>query len=325
MSDPLLDGTGDDPELAKLEATLSVFAHDAPLRELPARTAPVRRRRWELPAIGLVVAAAATVAFLWFGASRAHPGCTGSAGFSFALSAGSATCGGTVVASAGTLPVGGWLETRADAVAAVKVANIGELTVFGDSKLRLVATGSATERLELARGHVRAKVTAPPRLFVVDTPAASAVDLGCQYDLVVDARGATHLQVTVGAVSLEGHHGLAYVPATFEVDMTPGHHGTPVSITATPELREAVARFDAGGPVAAMIAAAAMPDRVTLWNAIIDTTGADRAALVAKLEQLAPLPDPALRDKVLAGDADAMDIWLDVFVDRGDLAHDKRR
>ena len=64
------------------------------------------------------------------------------------------------------------------------------------------------------------------------------------------------------------------------------------------------------------------PERVTLWN-VIGRTARSRAA-IAKLEELAPLPDPALHAKVLAGDADAMDIWLDVFVDRGDLAHDKR-
>jgi hypothetical protein len=107
--------------------------------------------------------------------------------------------------------------------------------------------------------------------------------------------------------------------------MKPGELGTPISIHATNELRDAVSYFDGGGPVAPLIAAAASRDRVTLWNAISHRTGDDRAALVAKLEELAPLPDPSLHAKVLAGEADAMDIWLDVFVDRGSLAHDKRR
>ena len=340
MSDPLFDGTGagKDPtrdgeatELAKLEAKLGVFAHDAPLRELPARRAPARR--WPIASLGACVAAAA-VLFVWLGGRHEHGShhgggaagapCSGSTGFAFAVTNGDATCGGAAVASAGTLPVGAWLETHDHAVAAVKIADIGELTVFGDSKLRLVATGPATQHLELARGHVHAQVTAPPRLFVVDTPAASAVDLGCQYDLVVDARG-THLRVTVGAVSLEDKRGVVYVPATFEVDMVPGHLGTPISIDATTELRDAVSSFDRGGPVAPLVAAAASRDRVTLWNAIAHTTGTDRAALVAKLEDLAPLPDPTLHAKVLAGDADALDIWLDIFVDRGNLAHDQKR
>jgi hypothetical protein len=284
-----------------------------------------------MAALGSAVTAAA-ILFVWLGSRHDHPSstgggsaspCSGTSGFAFALTSGSATCGGTI-ASAGTLPVGTWLETHTDAVAAVKVANIGELTVFGDSKLRVVATNAATQHLELARGHVHAQVSAPPRLFIVDTPAATAVDLGCQYDLTVDPRGITHLRVTVGAVSLEDKRGAVYVPATFDVDMKPGELGTPISIHASNELRDAVSNFDGGGPIAPLIAASTARDRVTLWNAISRRTGADRAALVAKLEDLAPLPNAELHAKLLAGDADAMDIWLDVFVDRGNLAHDKR-
>jgi len=338
----------DERELDVLHAKLSALAHDAPMRDLPARPATFRRR-WPMPVLGAAVAAAA-VAFVWIGthhgsssggttttggttstggttttAGGASPGCAGAPGFAFSLTTGSATCGGSAVASAGTLPVGAWLETHDHTVAALKVADIGELTVFGDSKLRVVATNATTQHLELARGHVHARVSAPPRLFVVDTPAATAVDLGCQYDLTVDEHGRTHLRVTVGAVSLEDKHGVVYVPATFEVAMTPGALGTPTSIDAPPDLQDAVSSFDRGGPAASLIAAATSRDRVTLWNAINRRTGADRAALVAKLESLAPLPDPALHAKVLAGEADAMDIWLDVFVDRGSLAHDKRR
>lgn len=339
MSDPLFDGPdapgsdeeGDATELAKLEATLAVFAHDAPLRELPPRPPPVRHR-WVLPVVGAAVAAAA-VLFVWLGA-RHEPGgsgggaqaspCSGSTGFAFSLAAGALTCGGHT-AVAGTLPVGPWLETTgANAEAHVAVADIGELTVHGATKLRLVRTGPAEQRLELARGAISARVTAPPRLFVVDTPAASAVDLGCAYDLSTDGI-TTHLRVTKGAVSLEGKRGVIYVPATYHIDLGPNRaFGLPLYKDASPEVASAVASFGAPGTVAQLVAAAGPYDRVTLWNAITRTNGADRAALVAKLEQLAPLPAPSLHDKVLAGDADALDIWLDVFVDRGDLAHDKR-
>jgi len=321
--DPLFDGGDGDPALTALEQKLGAFAHTAPLRELPPR--PRVRSRWILPVTALGLSAIALL-LLWLGRDRGDdgPSCVGAAGFSFALTSGSATCGGDAVASTGTLPVGAWLETRADANATVKVADIGELTVFGDSKLRLINTGTTQHHLELVRGHVAAHVTAPPRLFVVDTPATTAVDLGCAYDLTVAPTGTTHLRVTLGAVSLEDKRGITYVPATYEIDVVPGHIGTPVSITATPEVVRAVQRLDAGEPgaLAQLIRIADYPERVTLWNVIVRTHD---AAAIAKLEQLAPLPDPALHAKLLAGDADAMDIWLDVFVERGDLAHDKRK
>jgi len=162
---------------------------------------------------------------------------------------------------------------------------------------------------------------------MVDTPAARAVDLGCAYDLVVAADGASHLRVTKGAVSLEDRGVTAYVPATHEVEIPAGQHlGTPVSVTAAPELRAAVSRFDRSAradraALADIVRLATPYDRVTLWNVIGWTRDPDA---VAALEAVAPLPDPALRARVIAGDADAMDIWLDVFVDRGDQAHDRR-
>jgi ferric-dicitrate binding protein FerR (iron transport regulator) len=318
MTDPLFDGGAGDPELTALEDQLRVFAHTAPLREPPPRRKP---RRWLWPSAA-IAAAAIIVSIVWFRRGVDGP-CAGTTGFSFAMTSGTATCGGGAVAQ-GTLPVGAWLETHRDSAATVKVADIGELTVFGDSKLRLLGTGAAQHRLELARGHISAHVTAPPRLFVVDTPAAAAVDLGCAYDLVVDDAGRTHLRVTLGAVSLEDARGIAYVPSTFEVDVVPGRLGTPIWVDATAEMRAAVARFDAGAPdaLASIVALAGMGDRVTLWNIIGRTHD---AGAVHALEALAPLPDPALHAKVLAGDADALDIWLDEFVDRGSLAHDKRK
>jgi hypothetical protein len=200
--------------------------------------------------------------------------------------------------------------------------------MHGDSRLRLVTTGPNEHRVELARGWISAHVTAPPRLFVVDTPVATAVDLGCAYELRVAAdTHAAHLVVRKGAVSLEGARGFVYVPATFEVDIAPDHHiGLPVHTTASDPVRLAVRGFAQGVPesIDALVAAADIWDRVTLWNAINVTTR-DRNKLVAALERLAPLPDPALHAKVLVADPDAMDIWLDVFVERGALAHDKRK
>src|SRR5204863_3800785 len=181
-------------------------------REPPPR-AP--RRRWLVASIaGAAVAAIAALVVVL----RPGPdGCTGAAtGFAFAVEGGPARCGGAG-ASRGTLPVGAWLETSGGAVADVRVADIGALKVYGDSRVRLVDTGAGGHRMELARGKLSARVVAPPRLFVVDTPVASAVDLGCAYELAVDGDGRTRLRVTSGAVSLEGHGLTAYAPMNTEV------------------------------------------------------------------------------------------------------------
>ncbi|HEX3762644.1 MAG TPA: FecR family protein [Kofleriaceae bacterium] len=315
MTDPLYDKTGGEPELVALEAALGDFAHRAPLRELPPR-----RSRRPAPVVAAVIAAAALAALAVIVVGRrGDPGCqVAGAGFAFAVDGAPARCAGSP-AERGTLPVGAWLETAGAATADVRIADIGHLTVFGDSRIRLIDTGAAGHRLELARGRIAARVTAPPRLFVVDTPVASAVDLGCAYELAVEPDGRTRLRVTSGAVSLEAHGVAAYAPMDTEVLAAPGRGpGTPVALTASAALRDAVARFDAGdrSAVAAIVVAAGPGDTATLWNLLARTDGEDRAAVFARLDALTPVPADISADAIRAGDREAIARWRDALVGR---------
>jgi ferric-dicitrate binding protein FerR (iron transport regulator) len=320
MSDYLFDKTGDDPSVAELEGLLGAYAHHAPLREPPPREPSVRRRRWLAAAVaGGLVAVAAVIVVLLRPGDDGRAGCVGAGtGFAFAVEGGPARCGGGV-ASRGTLPVGAWLETSGSAVADVRVADIGELTVYGDSRVRLVGTGTGGHRMELARGKLAARVVAPPRLFVVDTPVATAVDLGCAYELTVDRDGRTHLRVTTGVVSLEGHGLVAYAPMGTEVLAEPGRGpGTPVVVGAPDRLRAAVARFDGGDPAAvrAIVEDAGPHDTITLWNLLSRTAAAERATVVAKLDELTGRPDTVRAEDVVAGDAGAIERWREALDER---------
>jgi ferric-dicitrate binding protein FerR (iron transport regulator) len=294
MSDYLFDKEGEDAEVARLEQLLHGHAHAAPLRPL----AP-RRKRWAPAAAiaGLAAAAAAVLVLAWpdskipLATTTADAVCgPNGQGFAFATEGGAAKCGEGAIAS-GVLPIGEWLETSEQVSARVEVADIGNLTVHGGSRLRLVETGPDEHRLELARGRVSALVAAPPRLFVIDTPGASAVDLGCEYELAVDDEGRTHLAVTTGAVSLEGHGLVAYVAAGSEVVAVPGRGpGTPTAIGTGQPLRDAVARFDAGDSTALedLLALAEPRDAVTLWNLLDRTEGDARTSVARRLEALHP-------------------------------------
>lgn len=315
--DYLWDRSGDDPEVARLEGLLGGLAHDAPLAPLPPRRRA--RARTVGLAIGGGLVAAAAVALIVL-ARRPAPvavevatgGCDdrGEPGFRFAVTGDGARCGGAA-ARGGVLPVGAWLETAAGAEADVRIADIGDVTLLGDSRLRAVATGPAEHRLELARGRLRARVTAPPRLFVVDTPGAAAVDLGCAYELEVDDRGRTRLRVTSGVVSLEGHGRAAYVPAGIEVATVDGGPGTPIRHDAPAALRDAVERFDGGddAALAVVVAATGVCDTVTLWNLLGRTDGDRRRLVFERLDGLAIRPEWVLEDDVLAGRPDAIEAW----------------
>ncbi len=321
-ADYLWDKSGDDPEVAGLERLLGGFAHQAPLR-----APPPRRRRAAFIAVSVVVVAAAVVIAVLLvrrGDERgvqlaAVDGGAAPDGFGFQVSGGAALCDGAAAhaGSAGTLRVGGWLETEVGATAVVQVADIGEVRLKPGSRLRLVGTGPGEHRLELAHGRLSARVTAPPRLFVVDTPVAAAVDLGCAYDMEVDDAGQTHLRVTSGAVSLEGHGQASWVPWGHEVIAVPGRGpGTPVRSDAPAVLRDALARFDAGegggwsrSPLGIVVDEAGGQDAVTLWNLLTRTAGADRAAVFARLDEVAIRPEWVLEEDVLAAQPQALESW----------------
>lgn len=217
-------------------------------------------------------------------------------------------CGGAP-ASTGNLPAGTWMETGEGATASLQVADIGSIQLHGGSKLRIVATGAKEHRLELVRGSLHAKVKAPPRLFVIDTRAATAVDLGCEYDLRIDDRGRSHLRVTSGAVSLEGKGRAAYVPAGTATVADPDRGpGVVIAEGATPELTVAAAQLDAGdaGALAELLVRAGQGDSFTLWNLLPGASREDRGKVLRRMEELKMRPAKVKREAVLAGQPEAL-------------------
>ena len=75
--------------------------------------------------------------------------------------------------SVATKPIGGkgqvgageWIETDARSRAVVKVGEIGSVEVAPNTFVGVVAARPGEHRLALVRGEIRAKITAPPRLF----------------------------------------------------------------------------------------------------------------------------------------------------------------
>src|SRR5882724_643261 len=134
----------------------------------------------------------------WFGYRNNHPN---NGGWQVATTAGSPTIGSNGIGKNGRLAVGQWLETNGSSSARIDITNVGEVDVAPDSRVRLIETRPTEHRMELLRGSMHAKITAPPRLFFVNTPSAEAVDLGCDYTLKVDDKGIGLLTVNLGYVA----------------------------------------------------------------------------------------------------------------------------
>ena len=185
----------------------------------------------------------------------------------------------------GRLHVGEWLETEAGVRARVDVAEIGTLDVGPASRLRLLNSSEGEHRVELAQGSIHAVVTAPPRLFIVDTPTASAVDLGCEYTLEVDD-DASNLCVSLGWVALERDGMTSYVPAGACSTSRGGKIGLPVFKDAPEPFAKAALAMDAGQiDVAELIRSARRFDSVTLWH-VADRLGAQGEPVRARLRHL---------------------------------------
>ena len=222
---------------------------------------------------------------------------------------------GAQVSGTGTLHVGQWLVTGPDASARVSVGQIGEVEVAPNSRLRLLRSRPNDNRLSLVRGEISARIWAPPRLFFVETPSAVAIDLGCAYKLTVDDHGGGLLHVTIGWVELEDRGRESMAPAGAMCRMRPGFGpGTPYFDDAPRELADALARFDFGGDANALstVVRDARPrDELTLVHLLARTSTSQRAPIVHKLEQLAPLPEGITRDGALAADHETLRRWID--------------
>jgi hypothetical protein len=211
---------------------------------------------------------------------------------------------------------GDWVETDAEARAHIKVGAIGTVDVEPSSLVRLVAASATEYRMQLTRGTIRAQIVAPPRLFVVDTPATTVVDLGCAYTVTVAEDGSGELLVTEGWTALESPGRESLVPAGAFCRIRPGAGpGTPYFTDAAARLRQAVERFDAGtgagdaATVTELLAAAQPRDTLTLWHLVSRVPENLRAIVIDRIDQLVPPPAGVTRDRVLALDPDALRLW----------------
>jgi len=222
--------------------------------------------------------------------------------------------GSARLSKSGHFRVGEWLETDGSSRAMIEVADIGYVEVEPNSRLRLVETRPTEHRLALARGRMRAHIWAPPRLFFVETPSATAVDYGCAYTLEVDDSGKSLLHVTEGWVALESGGRKSLVPAGAYCETRPVvGPGTPYFEGASEEFRSALSKLDFenddGESLTVILSEAVERDALTLWHLLSRVGGDERERVYDRLASLASPPDGVTRDGVMRLDRQMLDSW----------------
>ena len=206
---------------------------------------------------------------------------------------------------------GDMLQTGPSSSAQVKIANIGRLMLDPNTRIRLLVTQANEHRIALDRGKLEASTSSPPRVFVVETPSATAVDLGCRYTLEVQDDGSSLLHVLHGLVALERGGRESIVPAgAFSRSRSGAEPGTPFYDDSSAELQSALGQVDSlkEGPertrqLDIVLQHARARDALSLWHLIPKLDFPSRGLLYDRLAQLRPPPAGVTRDGIMALDA----------------------
>ncbi len=318
-SDYLWDRSGrPDPEIERLESSLAVFS----MRERPldwSRAREPKRLSMRAWRIGFAFAAVcvvliAALAYSTFRRVRSD--------WQFVVAAGTAQVDGRTVRR-GVLRVGQSLANPEGGSVRLRVGNIGDVVLTGDTRVRLLETGERRQRLALEYGALHARISAPPAVFVVDTASARAIDLGCEYDLNVGRDGTGSLRVSAGWVQLDYGARQTQVPQGAEARIASRGRITPAYfLDAAPAFRSALARFaledlsahERLATLRQVLSSARQRDALTLLNLFRISEPDERAMIFDRLNALVPAPADVDREGVIAGDLGAAGAWWPVVI-----------
>lgn len=218
--------------------------------------------------------------------------------------------------ASGRMRVGDWLQTDDSSRALVAIGHIGQVEVKPGTRLQLVAARADVHRLALARGAIDATVDAVPRLFFVDTPAGTAIDLGCAYTLETDSLGTGRLHVTKGEVEFATGSRSSRVLLGAIIGTRPAvGPGIPYVEDAPAPLVRALTAFDfeKGGARAArnVLTLARPQDAMSLWHLLQRVDPTLRATVYDRLAALVPPPPPpgVTRSAAIALDSRALEAY----------------
>jgi hypothetical protein len=285
MSNDYLWDRNDEPEaeVRTLEALLGRYRSAAPMPDFRRVVVMRPRPLWSFAlAAGMILAAILGV--VHFYTQRNEWRATASSG--------------TAVVPHSTLQPGDVVRTG-DGVVRLEARAVGILELGANTTLRLIESRRNRQRLALAAGTIHATTTSMPGVFVIDTPRARAIDLGCEYTLTIAPGGGGALHVIHGWVDLTHGYVQSLVPERASAVISPaGELTVPVFDDADPRFAAAVRDFGRTHDLPTIVALARRRDALTLLNLFRSSTPEERLTLYDRLNQLVPAPPSVTRDAV---------------------------
>ena len=168
---------------------------------------------------------------------------------------------------------------------------------------------AAHEQIRAPR-HEIAVATSQPGVFVIDTPRARAIDLGCEYTLTIAPGGGGELHVIAGWVDLTHGYEQSLVPQGASAVITQdGELSVPIFDDAAPAFRIAVRELERKHDIATILALARTRDTLTLLNLFRIATPDERMLLYDRLNQLVPAPPSITRESVRYWSPWTTELW----------------
>lgn len=302
----LWDGSGEaDPEIRELEKSLSGFRYRP--RTLQDRSSEVSERVRKGNRFWIAIAAAAALVIAGITGLRRWEG------FGFTDSGWKISWDGSPARS---LRAGQIIETG-HSTAELNADFVGEVRLEAGSRMKVFRATGETQRLALKQGTIHAFIWAPPGQFVVDTPSARTIDLGCRYTLHVAPDGNGMLQVETGWVAFQWEKLESFIPEGAQCrTRAASGPGTPYYDDAPAALTRALSQFDQANSPAALrtVLTSARPrDALTVWHLLERTQGTERGEVFTRLGELVRLPETVTRQSVLRGDRSAIDASWDAL------------
>ncbi|HLW52437.1 MAG TPA: FecR domain-containing protein [Candidatus Angelobacter sp.] len=335
--DYLWDASGEpDPEIQRLENALRSLRHNGPAPEFPVIAADKhqpRQVRWLHGWFARVAVAAACAAVAVIGGFLVLRPKLQVAPSEWTVTNvdGGTRLGSSTISIAGrakNLGIGQLLETDSRSRASIRAEATGEIQVEPQTRLRVLSSKSGLNRFQLERGAINVRIWAEPGEFVVDTPSAVAVDLGCVYTLQVNDAGDGLLRTSMGWVGFKLGDRESFIPAGAAcATRKKTGPGTPYFEDTAQSFRDFLTVLDVQGSNAkeysaalqAVLEEARPQDALTLWHLLPRVPESDRERVYDRLAQFAPPPAGVTRQGILHLDRQMLDLWWNAL-DLGDIS-----
>jgi len=323
-NDYLWDRSGQpDPEIERLEKTLGALRYGRECAPLALELRIARRRWWP----GAIAAGAVVAMAAWQLMPRpAFPG----GGWTVAEVRGAAQIGNRAATPSTRIGPGLVMRTGRNAKLLLRSADFGQIDIASESELVVTASAPARQQFSLRRGLIHALIWAPPQRFVVETPSARVIDLGCEYTLSVDDHGNGLLDVLTGWVAFQFGGREVFIPAgaACRTQKLAGP-GVPWFRDASASFRDSLRKFeDTGAPseLGSLLSAARPRDGLTLWHLLRRVSPGQRETVFDRFAELIGLPLDVNRGQVLAGNARALDLcWNALHLENTDWWREWKR